>query len=185
MRSARRPVRLAPGELGDIINGLAGNDIIAGLGGSDTINGGDGADAMNGGDDDDVFGIAGTEGIGDGFTGGAGNDRILVSGGSTASLSGFDAAASSVEIWQGNNQGVLGTGAENTFNFAALGTITGLAFVDAGAGNDILIGSNFADDLRGGAGNDMVNGDLGNDILQITGSRCSPMRSTAAAASTA
>ncbi len=131
---------------------------------------------MNGGDGDDVFGVAGTEGVGDTYAGGAGNDRILVTGGSTASLSGFNAAASSIEIWQGNNQGVLGTAAANTFNFAALGTIAGLAFVDAGAGNDTLIGSSFADDLRGGAGTDAVNGGLGNDMLQITGARRSTMR---------
>ena len=66
------PGQLAPGELGDTIFGLAGNDSIAALGGSDTITGGAGADSMNGGDGDDVFLIAGIEGVGDSFAGGAG-----------------------------------------------------------------------------------------------------------------
>ena len=163
------PGQLAPGELGDTIFGLAGNDTIAGLGGSDTITGGAGADSMNGGDGDDVFAIAGTEGVGDSFAGGAGNDRILVGAGAAASLSAFNAATSSVEVWLGNNQGVLGTAGGDTLNFAGLVNMIGLPFINGGAGNDTIVGSNFADDLRGGAGTDAIKGGLGNDILQITG----------------
>jgi Ca2+-binding RTX toxin-like protein len=161
------PGQLAPGELGDTINGLAGNDIIAGLGGGDTINGGAGADAMNGGNGDDIFRIAGTEGVGDSFAGGAGNDRILVSGTSAPLLSGFNASAASVEIWQGNNRGLLGTAAANTFNLAGLQTKSALPFIDAAGGNDRLIGSKFADDLRGNTGNDNLQGGLAND--KVTG----------------
>ncbi len=163
------PGQLAPGGLGDTIFGLAGNDSIAGLGGSDTITGGAGADSMNGGDGDDVFAIAGTEGVGDSFAGGAGNDRILVGAGAAASLSAFNAVSSSVEVWLGNNQGVLGTAGGDTLNFAELVNMIGLPFINGGAGNDAIVGSKFADDLRGGAGTDAIKGGLGNDILQITG----------------
>ncbi len=113
--------------------------------------------------------IAGAAAVADGLNGGGDSDTLQVVGAAAATLAGFNAATSSIEIWQGNNQGVLGTAAADAFNFFALGTITGLAFVDAGSGNDTIVGSDFADDLRGGAGVDAVNGGLGNDVLQITG----------------
>ena len=43
--------------------------------------------------------------------------------------------------------------------------MTGLAFIDGKGGNDTLIGSNFADDLRGADGDDILDGRGGNDIL--------------------
>ena len=163
------PGQLLPSELGDTISGLGGTDNIDGLGGGDTIIGGAQADILNGGAGDDIFRIAGVEGLGDTFIGGTETDRILVTGAGNVTLAGFNAGVSSIEAWQGNNQGVLGTAAANVFNFAGLGSKTGLLFVDAGDGNDTLVGSNFADDLRGGDGTDSVDGGLGNDILQITG----------------
>jgi Ca2+-binding RTX toxin-like protein len=60
---------------------------------------------------------------------------------------------------------VLGTTAGNTFDFSGLASASGLAHVDASSGNDLLIGSRFADDLRGGAGNDALVGGLGDDRL--------------------
>jgi Ca2+-binding RTX toxin-like protein len=73
--------------------------------------------------------------------------------------------ASSIEQWLGNGKGVLGTAAANAFNFAALSSKVGLPFVDAGAGNDSLVGSNFSDDFRGNAGNDTLQGLAGIDLL--------------------
>jgi Ca2+-binding RTX toxin-like protein len=40
-----------------------------------------------------------------------------------------------------------------------------MGFVDAGAGNDTLTGSNVNDDLRGGADNDTLSGGAGVDLL--------------------
>ncbi len=159
------PGQLAPGELGDTIFGLAGNDTIAGLGGGDTIRGGLGADTMSGNDGDDTFALTGLDGVGDSFAGGAGIDRILITGGGAASLSGVNVATASVEVWQGNNKGLLGTVAANAINLTGLQTKTGLLFIDGLGGNDTLVGSKFADDLRGGAGNDNLQGGLGNDLV--------------------
>ena len=80
-------------------------------------------------------------------------------------LAGFDATVSSIEILQGNGRGLHGTGKMDVFDLSGLTTMTGLPFIDAKGGNDILIGSNFADDLRGNGGNDILDGRGGDDIL--------------------
>jgi Ca2+-binding RTX toxin-like protein len=82
-----------------------------------------------------------------------------------ASLSRFDAGASSIEAWHGNDGGVVGTRGADVFNFSELLEVTRLAFIDAGEGNDKLVGSAGAEDLRGGSGNDILNGGAGDDIL--------------------
>jgi Ca2+-binding RTX toxin-like protein len=149
----------------DTLNGFGGSDLILGLDGNDTINAGSGNDIQVGGAGNDTFLIAGTEAQGDTFDGGSGNDAIQVAGSGAATMAGFNATTSSIEIWQGDGQGVLGTSANNTFNLSGLTAMTGLAFIDGNGGNDIITGSSFADDLRGGSGNDTLNGGDDNDTL--------------------
>jgi Ca2+-binding RTX toxin-like protein len=149
----------------DNINGGVGNDILHGDDGNDSLSGSNGTDQLFGGNGDDRFVVSGTLDTFDSFDGGSGIDTILVATFAPLTLAGFNALQSSIEHWQGNGQGVLGNGNANNFDFSGLQTITGLAFVDAGAGNDILIGSQFADDLRGGANDDLLAGGLGNDTL--------------------
>jgi Ca2+-binding RTX toxin-like protein len=43
--------------------------------------------------------------------------------------------------------------------------LTGKLYVNGGAGDDTIIGSQINDDLRGGDGNDQLFGGLGNDVL--------------------
>jgi Ca2+-binding RTX toxin-like protein len=138
---------------------------VFGEGGKDSFRSGSHTDAFAGGAQSDTITIAGKLGLGDAFSGGAGSDKLVVTGAASAVLAGFNAAASSVEVWQGNSKGLLGTTGANVFNFAGLTLKTGLPFVDAGAGNDTIIGSKFADDLRGGTGNDTLGGRPGNDVL--------------------
>jgi Ca2+-binding RTX toxin-like protein len=132
---------------------------------ADTFRGGLGADVLSGLGNNDTFQIAGSEGVGDSFNGGAGVDRIQVLGTASASLAGFNAAAAQVEQWIGNGKGLFGTATANNFDFAGLGAKTGLPFVDGGAGNDTIIGSNLLDDLRGNIGADVLNGLGANDLL--------------------
>jgi Ca2+-binding RTX toxin-like protein len=162
------------GEGNDTLFGDAGNDTLIGATGNDTLNGGDGNDTLTGGSGidtqsggagDDSFVITGTEAQSDSFAGGTGTDAIQVTGSSSVTLAGFNAAASSIEIWLGNGQGVNGTSGNDSFDFSGLTTVTGMQFVDAGSGNDTVVGSNFADDLRGGSGNDRLIGGLGADTL--------------------
>ena len=165
---------IAGGAGNDTLNGGVGNDTLSGGAGNDTLNGGAdndtliggvGNDVMHGDDGSDTLVIAGTEAQGDTLDGGTGTDTISVAGSGDVTLAGFNAASSSIESWQGNGQGVVGTGAADTFDLSGLSAVSGLAFIDGGGGNDAITGSNFADDLRGGAGNDTLVGLSGNDVL--------------------
>jgi Ca2+-binding RTX toxin-like protein len=146
----------------DNLRGGAGNDTLNGGDGNDTLTGGAGADVINGGEGDDIIVVSGKDGIGDSWDGGNGNDTFSAN---SVTLSGFNAGASSIEHWVGNNTALLGDGNGNIFDLSALQSITGLTYVDGGSGNDTITGSQFADNLRGGAGNDTLNGGDGNDTL--------------------
>ncbi|MFN3349962.1 beta strand repeat-containing protein [Pseudorhodoplanes sp.] len=150
----------------DTIDGGKGDDILLGDAGNDILNGGKANDILLGGDGDDILQVKGKEGRFDIFESGAGNDTLQFLGNGHVTLAGFDALASSIEILQGNGRGLLGTGAPDVFNFIGLTQVTGLAFVDGKGGDDILMGSAFADDLRGGKGNDLLNGGAGDDVLR-------------------
>lgn len=160
----------------DFIEGFSGNDSLSGGAGSDRIKGGDGNDILNGdggkdvldgGVGDDRFVLLAAEAKQDTVIGGDGIDTLRVGGVKNLTLASFDAAASSIEIWQGNGMAVLGTKAANSFDFSGLTSITGtgIAYVDAGAGNDDLIGSAFGDVLRGNGGADTLTGGAGDDAL--------------------
>jgi Ca2+-binding RTX toxin-like protein len=149
----------------DTINGLAGNDRLFGETGNDMLRGGSGIDRLDGGSGNDMFRITGNEGLGDTFIGGSGADILRVFGTANATLSNFNASAASISTWTGNGKGLMGTTAANTFNLSGLTAKSGLLFVDGGNGNDIIVGTKFADDLRGGSGNDKLTGGLGKDIL--------------------
>lgn len=157
-------------ESADTISGGAGNDVISALGGADTIDGGLGTDTINGGAGDDVIVIRGTEALKDAFNGGSGGellgDAVRVDGATAVTLTGFDATARGIERWIGNGQSILGTSAAERFDLSGLTQVSALTFVDAGGGNDVLVGSAFADDLRGGSGNDDLDGGAGADVLQ-------------------
>ena len=154
-----------PTNASDFITGNSGNDDLSGFGGNDTLNGGAGNDILHGGDGNDILQVAGTEGRFDVFDGGPGIDTLQVLGTNGIVLAGFDAADSSIEHWLGNGHEVNGTSAADSFDFSGLTSLVSLTFVDAGNGNDTIIGSSFADDLRGGAGNDILDGGGGNDTL--------------------
>ncbi|MGH6736011.1 MAG: calcium-binding protein [Methyloceanibacter sp.] len=149
----------------DHLYGGPGNDLIKGGASGDLIYGGAGADYLDGQSGNDVFFIAGSQGLGDTFVGGNQTDTLQVTGGAAATLTGFNAGAFSIEQWAGNGKGLFGTSAGNVFNFSGLDSKTGLPFVDGGGGKDSIIGSEFADDLRGGSGKDTLKGGDGNDVL--------------------
>jgi Ca2+-binding RTX toxin-like protein len=148
------------------VDGGAGNDTLtAGDDGLKLI-GGAGVDTVTGGAGDDTIVISGTNDTTDAIDGGGGTNTIEVTGKTAVTLAGFNATTQSIDEWTGNNQALLGTTAANTFDLSGLSSVSGLTYVDGGAGNDVIIGSdNWAGDLRGGAGDDTLTaGDLG-DIL--------------------
>jgi Ca2+-binding RTX toxin-like protein len=168
----------------DSLFGQTDNDNLLGRGGSDQLFGGDGNDTLTGGDaDDQMFGEGGNDRMiwnpGDDtdlMEGGAGTDTAEVNGGNGAEV--FTVTASGARVRfdrldpapfsldtgttetvvlnaNGGNDRVSATG-----NLAALTTLT----VDAGAGDDTVLGSNGADILIEGDGNDFVDGQQGNDV---------------------
>jgi Ca2+-binding RTX toxin-like protein len=149
------------------LRGNSGNDVLTGGGGNDILTGGAGNDELHGGADDDTFVISGKNDQHDIFDGGSGINTIQVS--AAVILSGFDAGADSIDVWLDIGKkaaGVTGTAANETFDFSHLTSVTNLAFIDGGSGNDIIIGSDvWNGDLRGGVGNDTIHGGAGNDKL--------------------
>lgn len=137
------------GDGDDTIFARAGNDIILASLGSDKIWGGDGNDTIS------------TAGF-DRVVGGNGNDTIIVTSGLPQSLkgeSGTDtldtrALGRDFTIFMLNGQtdidGLFVTSFENLFT---------------GGGHDVLFGSNIANRIHGGDGNDQISGQDGADAL--------------------
>jgi Ca2+-binding RTX toxin-like protein len=168
------PPTLPPALLDKILTGTASGDTLIGGDGNDTITGAAGTDYVDGGAGNDTIVVSGTDALFDTMIGGAGTDTLKVVGSGDVVLHGFDATASSIEVWSGNGGALLGDGASNVIDLSGLTSISGLAYVDGGAGDDTIIGSNFSDDLRGGDGNDTLiggaaadrlDGGAGNDLL--------------------
>jgi hypothetical protein len=127
-----------------------GANVLSGGAGDDTLIGGAGADILNGGGGGDVFAFAGSEALGDVFDGGAGIDKVEVTGTAAARLTSFAAAASNgIEQWDGNGQGIIGTSAADSLDFSRLTQVTGWSAIDGSGGDDQITGSRFDDyDLR-------------------------------------
>jgi Ca2+-binding RTX toxin-like protein len=168
------------GDGNDTLDGGDGADLIAGEAGNDTITlddnpvntrdialGGDGDDTMtwNGGDDDDVN------------DGGAGNDTVTVNGAAapeaftlnasaTAGHATFDRAATpgpgpfNIDIVASERLDLNTNGGDDKFTSDGAIAALGLrADVEGGDGNDTLDGSDAADLLDGGIGNDQITPD--------------------------
>ena len=149
----------------NILRGNGGNDSLSGGDGNDTLDGGLGTDTLVGGTGNDTFLVRGAEASADSMQGGEGLDTLKVDGTAVLTLAGFDTSLNGIEIWAGNNKGVIGTGAANRFDLSGLTSVTGLPSLDAGSGNDTVVGSSVADNLLGGAGLDSLAGGGGNDTL--------------------
>ena len=136
------------------LSGGGGNDVLTGNGGVDTLQGGDGNDVFNPGAGADVV------------DGGAGlQDRVSYSNQSADLIVHLDGTA-------------------NSGGQAAGDTLTGIEWITAGSGNDIvngdaadnlftglggndtLNGFGGSDELRGNAGTDTLHGGEGADVLQ-------------------
>jgi RTX calcium-binding nonapeptide repeat (4 copies) len=165
------------GDGNDALDGGDGADLIAGEGGNDTITlddnpagtrdvaqGGDGDDTMiwNGGDDDDVD------------DGGAGSDTVTVNGAAapeaftlnasaTPGHATFDRAATpgpgpfNIDITASERLDLNANGGDDAFSSNGAIAALGLrADVEGGDGNDTIDGSDAADLLDGGLGNDRI-----------------------------
>ena len=150
----------------DYIFGNNGHDYLSGLGGNDILNGGKGVDHLWGNDGDDILQVKGKEGVYDYFNGGTGTDTLQFLGKGSVTLAGFDARMARIELIDGNGRGLHGTNQSDLFDLSGLiAAPNNLRFVDGKGGDDVMIGSDFGDDLRGGKGNDVLDGRGGDDML--------------------
>jgi Ca2+-binding RTX toxin-like protein len=156
---------LLTGDIGfDVLQGNAGNDTLDGGLHDDVMNGGAGDDTLLGGDGYDQFQVVGAEAEYDVMNGGNNTDIVVNIGGSVVTLNGFISGTNSLEGWNGAGFAIQGNSLNNTFNFQLL-SLSGVPFIDGGAGDDHITGTNGVDNLRGGVGNDTIFGLGGTDTI--------------------
>ena len=171
----------------DRLSGDDGHDIVNGGNGNDELLGGNGNDILNGGNGDDtLFSDAGY----DILDGGEGSDRYIVTRDSNGFVDVYNDSGqqgvdvieavdseTNIGIKSGFNQdsgiemifandlsdvNITGTAGNEVWDFSAT-EIVGISKIDAGDGNDIIIGSQRDDRIIGGAGQDILTGGKGAD----------------------
>ena len=152
-------------DFGTTMQGGGGNDKLYGGAGDDTLNGGPGRDVIHAGDGNDTVLIAGSNAIVDRIDGGDGIDTIKVLGEDSVRLAHFSALSSSIESWDGNGAGLVGTRADNTFDLRGLTSQTGVSSIRGGFGNDVVFASDFGSNIFGGPGRDHLISGAGADIF--------------------
>ena len=156
------------------LEGTAGADKLEGAGGEDTIKGGAGADFLSGGGaNDELFGEAGD----DTLEGGPGADTLsggFPNGGVDTITYARSAAAVRVNLGEAAAEGGEAEGdvimhIENIIGSPWADWLRGDSndnVLTGGAGDDTLIGGGGGNDrLSGGAGDDTLNGGAGDDML--------------------
>ena len=157
----------------DTLHGGLGNDTLAGNANADEIYGDDGNDSIEGGLGDDI--LVGQNGL-DTLLGGDGNDRLYsrttdMVAGSDDGANFMDGGAGDDSLYGGNGSDTLLGGDGNDRLYARtddmiVGSDDGANYFDGGAGNDYLSGGNGNDTLLGGDGADDIRGGASNDLLQ-------------------
>ncbi|WP_414473972.1 calcium-binding protein [Microvirga sp. M2] len=168
-----------PDPVGRLIVGTAGNDVLVGGDGHDTLDGGAGQDLLKGGAGNDTYRWAL----------GSGNDTISDASG-TDTLSIFANSSEVTLTASGRDFADLTIGLHGQTLVvrdyfvvtASGGYLENIAFADGqvwqvdrvwqalqtrigGKGNDIIVGNDLANILKGGSGRDKLNGGKGNDRL--------------------
>jgi len=136
----------------DTLSGGLGNDTIEGNAGNDLLLGGDGNDALYGGDDDDTL------------AGGLGADTLV--GGRDNDTADYSASNAAVNVDLSTGIGTGGHAQGDTYN--GIDGIIGSAFNDTLIGFDIESRTGediFWNILRGGEGDDFIDGRAGADEL--------------------
>lgn len=179
-----------------VLNGLDGDDSLTGTGWADSLYGGDGNDhltatggssSLDGGAGDDTINASGW---GDSISGGDGNDQVTVNGDGAHITLGDGNNQIHVNGWgevilagNGQNQvdGVTGGASITLGNGGNTVTLSGSGnTVVTGTGNDVFTVGGQNNTVQGGAGDDVFNlglggsqvvdGGLGTDTVNYTGS---------------
>ncbi len=128
--------------------GQAGSDVLEGNGGNDRIDGGDGDDVLLGGDGFDTF----VEGL-------ASNGADLIDGGLRTDLVDYSKRTGAVTVTMsagGTDDGEAGEGDE----------VTAVENLNAGSGDDVIVGTSAANIIEGRGGNDQLFGLADHDVLE-------------------
>lgn len=152
---------------GMALHGNGGHDDLTATQGDDTLDGGVGKDILRGGAGNDLFLVGGNADIDTLIDGGDGSDTIQgTTGDDTIGLS----KIAGIELLDGGDghDVVLGTGYADTWDFSAT-AVRGIELFDLGAGHDRFTGSQGADIVRTGAGNDVLDGHGGQDTVVYDG----------------
>jgi len=140
----------------DTLYGEAGNDFLSGGTGGDTLHGGEGSDRLFGNSGDDhLFGGDGD----DELQGGSGRDTI--DGGK-----GIDVAYYMEVPEQAGGSGITVAGTYNSGTQSTDYTVMVPEGPESVTGVEIIIGSNYNDQMTGGAGADTFAGAYGADTLE-------------------
>jgi Ca2+-binding RTX toxin-like protein len=153
-----------------VVNGADGNDTIIGNAQANSIRGGTGNDSLDGAAGDDTFLVSSYyEGF-DTYNGGTGNDMIKALANYTnIGLTGDFGATNSIEEISADGKTdvtVLGDNSNNSLNFT--NTILTNVVVNGADGNDTIIGNAQANSIRGGTGNDSLDGAAGDDTFLVS-----------------
>lgn len=178
----------------DYLNGLGGNDGLSGNAGNDRLYGAEGNDSLNGhAGNDKLYGGAGNDGLSgdagtDHLSGDSGNDVLDPGAGSDRSYGGAGVDRVVARQFTGPDTDYLsgGTG-EDTITYASRTTgvsitLDGVAGNDGaagerdtlaadfevllgGRGSDRITGTDRAEKISAGAGDDVVNARGGNDVI--------------------
>jgi len=168
-------VLTASSEANWTVSGLSGNDRITTNGGNDVIIGGTGDDIIASGAGDDLIQVKGTGQGYDNVDGGVGSDRIAaLANGTVIGLS----SVTGVELITANGftaVTISGSGSADVLDFTNT-TLTGIASIGGGAGNDTIRGSAADDVIAGGNGADVLYGAGGRDIFDFNAASASPAK---------
>ncbi|HET9728217.1 MAG TPA: M66 family metalloprotease [Acidimicrobiia bacterium] len=142
----------------NVLNGGPGDDVLHGRGGNDTLIGGTGSDDFNGDSGNDTVSYQDhnqlvTVKLGDGVAT-VGNGAYLEN----------DSIGPDVENVIGGMAGNRISGNSQANIIWVLGAHAG-ASISGGAGNDFIVGSDYADTILGGFGDDTLYGSGGNDTI--------------------
>ncbi|MGK7894845.1 MAG: FG-GAP-like repeat-containing protein [Xenococcus sp. (in: cyanobacteria)] len=167
------------GEGNDTLDGNAGNDFLLGGEGKDNLDGGEGKDILDGGEGNDILDggkgndiLDGGEGN-DTLGGGSGNDTLLGGKGNDAlnGGTGNDTAsfASATQGFTVELNGANSGSAEGKNNDSDNKTLKNIENIIGSKFADTLKGDGNANLLEGGAGDDIIDGGDGDDVAVYQG----------------